>query len=514
MTTRARAAVAAAIVVVAAGGCRSGAAGAAAPAPPPSTAIGNLLDGEGAGPCWPGQRYDVDDGRCAGRPSSCPDDREARDDTCWRIAARDQVALGDRVRCGGGACGEHAGGLGTVVGRDADAVVVRWDTGAAATIAVGSGTLARVNDAPPPTLAPASWVVGGPRCRGCGEEGEVVRVDGARAIVRWGDGDVASHPIGLDGVLPRTQPRVRLVVGARVRRSAPADATELGTVIDVDAAGERARVRWDGGSTRGYHWRDDSAAIALAPEAPPPTLAVGWRVTAGPSCDSCGEHGEVVATPGGGQVEVRWRDAVTPLRMSIGVDGVLPAGPPLPAVAVGARVGSPAGPGTVIAQVSDGWLVVHWDRGVVGQLRHGADGVDEAVVVSAPLPTVVAGATVRDACYGCTRRVGVVERRVGASVEVRWPDDTLAMVAVGAGGVLPWQPMSPPPPAGTRVRRGGDWEWGPQDTEDAYDGDGTGVVTGPDEGNPDWVKVEWSGGGDNSYRWGADGAYDLEVIAP
>lgn len=59
--------------------------------------------------------------------------------------------------------------------------------------------------------------------------------------------------------------------------------------------------------------------------------------------------------------------------------------------------------------------------------------------------------------------------------------------------------------------RGSDWRWG--------DGDGgrgqMGTVLGPSPLAGDgsgWWRVEWDAGHSNSYRFGADGRYDLMVI--
>jgi hypothetical protein len=58
---------------------------------------------------------------------------------------------------------------------------------------------------------------------------------------------------------------------------------------------------------------------------------------------------------------------------------------------------------------------------------------------------------------------------------------------------------------GTRVRRGPDWQWGNQD------GGKTGTVkcSGPSS----WVDVKWDGGITASYRVGANGKMDLEIIS-
>lgn len=59
------------------------------------------------------------------------------------------------------------------------------------------------------------------------------------------------------------------------------------------------------------------------------------------------------------------------------------------------------------------------------------------------------------------------------------------------------------PAHGCRVRRGCDWKWGNQDS-------GTcGTVIKHDRRGV--VQVQWDSGHENSYRWGAEGARDLEV---
>jgi hypothetical protein len=61
---------------------------------------------------------------------------------------------------------------------------------------------------------------------------------------------------------------------------------------------------------------------------------------------------------------------------------------------------------------------------------------------------------------------------------------------------------------GARVRRGKDWKWDDQDG-----GRGKlGTVDEPTEGTG-WVGVKWDSGRHNSYRWGVDGCYDLELAS-
>lgn len=61
--------------------------------------------------------------------------------------------------------------------------------------------------------------------------------------------------------------------------------------------------------------------------------------------------------------------------------------------------------------------------------------------------------------------------------------------------------------AGRRVRRGRNWQW---HNQDGFGGNLGTVVAG--DSNDFWVSVEWDGGGTNTYRWGADGQYDLEIV--
>ena len=69
---------------------------------------------------------------------------------------------------------------------------------------------------------------------------------------------------------------------------------------------------------------------------------------------------------------------------------------------------------------------------------------------------------------------------------------------------LPWSPN-----AGARVRRNPNyWVWGSQD------GAGEGILVEGDIGSNGWVTVRWEKTGTTEkYRWGAEGAYDIEPVA-
>ena len=65
-----------------------------------------------------------------------------------------------------------------------------------------------------------------------------------------------------------------------------------------------------------------------------------------------------------------------------------------------------------------------------------------------------------------------------------------------------------------RVTRGPDWRWGNQDGGSGSRG--TVVAIKPWLGEPSnqryGVRVVWEAGGGNTYRWGAEDAYDLRVV--
>jgi hypothetical protein len=57
------------------------------------------------------------------------------------------------------------------------------------------------------------------------------------------------------------------------------------------------------------------------------------------------------------------------------------------------------------------------------------------------------------------------------------------------------------------VKRGPNWKWDDQDGGLGC----VGTVTKLDV-QPLWVRIKWDSGGENNYRYGADEAYDLEVV--
>lgn len=61
---------------------------------------------------------------------------------------------------------------------------------------------------------------------------------------------------------------------------------------------------------------------------------------------------------------------------------------------------------------------------------------------------------------------------------------------------------------GTRVRRGPDWKWEDQDGQAGNLG-----TVSPGSSDIGWFVVHWDDDyGENHYRWGADGKYDLEIV--
>ena len=59
---------------------------------------------------------------------------------------------------------------------------------------------------------------------------------------------------------------------------------------------------------------------------------------------------------------------------------------------------------------------------------------------------------------------------------------------------------------GVRVVRGMDWKWRDQDGTPS----GAGSITG--ELRNGWIEVQWDHGGANSYRMGAEGKFDLQIM--
>ena len=103
------------------------------------------------------------------------------------------------------------------------------------------------------------------------------------------------------------------------------------------------------------------------------------------------------------------------------------------------------------------------------------------------------------------RRVGVGRWMVSYFLKVRGRCDANVTLksehVIGSPFTADIQKLS----VGTCVQRGPAWKWGDQD------GNGMGVVVDLDQMRR-WVTVRWDTGHINGYRWGADGAYDLQPV--
>ena len=65
----------------------------------------------------------------------------------------------------------------------------------------------------------------------------------------------------------------------------------------------------------------------------------------------------------------------------------------------------------------------------------------------------------------------------------------------------------PPIHVGDTVVRGPNWKWGNQDGGASNSGTVVNIV------NDGWVRVRWfNSAGENNYRWGAEGCFDLEIV--
>ncbi|XP_046850294.1 uncharacterized protein LOC124443806 [Xenia sp. Carnegie-2017] len=93
--------------------------------------------------------------------------------------------------------------------------------------------------------------------------------------------------------------------------------------------------------------------------------------------------------------------------------------------------------------------------------------------------------------------------------EARALSGLLAAMVVGAaledGDSDDDESLPTPPPLGTRVRRGPQWNWGNQD------GHGVGTVTNTTD-TKGWVDVCWDNGRKNSYRFGKNNAMDVKIV--
>ena len=191
------------------------------------------------------------------------------------------------------------------------------------------------------------------------------------------------------------------------------------------------------------------------------------------------------------------------------------------------------GPGTTLSgDDHDGCVWVKWDAGRRNKYRIGAEGSYDLIIDSAQPVEVLKSAQLgvrvkrgpdwrwqdQDGGGPGTTVPGADE---DGWVRVRWDRATRANnYRVGAQGshdlVIDFSPPTPTPSGsgevlksahlGIRVRRGPDWDWGPQD----HGGLGTTIQGDTEEG---WVRVRWDLGGENSYRVGERGKYDLIVDA-
>lgn len=183
---------------------------------------------------------------------------------------------------------------------------------------------------------------------------------------------------------------------------------------------------------------------------------------------------------------------------------------------------------------SSGWVTVKWEHGESNSYRWGADGAyDLRIVPKGTHPIAVGMRVKRGPAWKWADQDGSGEGSViegldsdkwvrvkwdnGKSNQYRWGADglyDLRIVGYKTPESTPVTPSTPTTPTSTkpiakgyRVMRGKDWKWANQDS-------GAGGSVSGDLGSNNWIQVKWDNGQSNSYRWGADGAYDLRVISP
>lgn len=184
---------------------------------------------------------------------------------------------------------------------------------------------------------------------------------------------------------------------------------------------------------------------------------------------------------------------------------------------------------------SPGWITVKWEHGESNSYRWGADGAYDLRIVSKGTHPIAVGMRVkRGPAWKWADQDGSGEGSVIEGldadkwVRVKWDNGKSNQYRWGADGSYDLRivgyktpestPVTPPAPAptpaavkpiakGYRVMRGKDWKWANQD------GGAAGSITG-DLGSNNWIQVKWDNGQSNSYRWGAEGAYDLRIVSP
>ena len=254
-------------------------------------------------------------------------------------------------------------------------------------------------------------------------------------------------------------------------------------------------------------WSQDAAAQAAKPATPLPP-PVGERVARGPAWQWGDQDGNglgtvVVARDAAGWIRVAWDNGEqNAYRWGIGgaYDLVwLPSPKPVPVVGDRVQRGKDwawgtqgaGGLGTVVSpRTTAGWINVRWDNGESNDYRWGVEGEFDLALV-----------------HGATAATSAAPTPPFPPSE---PKASSPPSAVPRPPAAPPEPPAgrdrpAPPPIGTIVARGQDWQWGDQ-------GDGSlGKVTTPidEEG---WIGVRWENGDENNYRWGAEDAYDLMVV--
>ena len=186
----------------------------------------------------------------------------------------------------------------------------------------------------------------------------------------------------------------------------------------------------------------------------------------------------------------------------------------------GMQDGGPGGVGVVISEVgSDKWVDVRWADGSTNNYRWGKDGKYDLKIESSFRPRpfkrgdrVKVKHSVSSPKYGWG---SVTHSSCGSFREydsdgdpvVDFPEQSGWHAAPDELEPCGGRPVHRDLPIGTIVKRGPDWQWGMQDG--GAGGKGT-VISAIDEDM--WVDVRWADGSTNNYRWGAEGAYDLEIV--
>eukprot|EP00727_Mastigamoeba_balamuthi_P004107 m51a1_g13694 putative hect domain and rcc1 family domain containing protein (1787) ;mRNA; r:16347-29979 len=399
---------------------------------------------------------------------------------------------------------------------------------------------------------------------GAGNVGHVESCKDGRARVKWANGYCSLYRYGAEGafdLLITTAAPVKqtleditgkYVVRGKDWKWADQDGG-AGNVGHVESCKDgRARVKWANGYCSLYRYGAEGAfdlQIAAAPEKPKIEDITGKSVVRGRDwkwSDQDGGAGHVgrVESCKDGRARVRWPNGYCSMyrygaegAFDLGVVDDAPTTQATSAVAediTGKSVvrgkdwkwsNQDGGAGCVgrVESCKDGRARVKWANGYCSLYRYGAEGAFDLQITAAPeeqkLEDITGKCVVRgkdwkwsdqDGGAGC---VGRVESCKDGRARVKWANGYSSMYRYGAEGAFDLQitqealrgrEAEVEDITGKNVVRGRDWKWSDQDG-------GAGNVGHVESCKDGRARVKWASGYSSMYRYGAEGAFDLQI---